>query len=903
MTVFNIDRMFQPRGVAVVGASERAASLGSSLMRNLIDGGYQGQIYPVHPEYEEVFGLPCFPSVKAIEKPVDLVVVAVPIRRVPDIIRESSSIGAGGAIVISAGGKETGSTGAAIEETIRRAAAENHLRIVGPNCLGLVCSQSRLNATFASCMPYPGKVAFVSQSGAICTSVLDFSLKAHIGFSYFVSLGSMLDVDFGDMIDYVGADPNVSSIVLYIENLAHIRNFMSAARRVSRIKPIIALKAGRSQAGAKAAASHTGALASEDAVYDAAFKRAGIVRVKTFEELFDCSAFLAKQPTPKGCRLAIVTNAGGPGVMAVDALADYQAEPAVLEPETIEALDQLLPPYWSRGNPVDILGDASAERYQKVAEVLLKARGVDGLLVMLSPQAMTNPSHVARVLADYFKGKRFPVFTAWMGGAQVDEGRRLLNHAGVSTFDTPERAVRAFMDLYRYSRNIEMLQEIPASLPGRLSFNRSAVRAVISQSVSENSQHLTEAASKKLLAGYGIPVNPVEIAEDVDQAAAAAESMGYPVALKVYSADVLHKTDAGGVILNVENAQGVRQAYSRIMENMQKHRPEAAVKGVTVQPMLDRPDYELILGVKRDREFGPVLLFGTGGIYTEIYRDRALALPPLNRLLARRMMEETRIYQVLKGYRGRPAADLTALEEILIRLSQLITDFSQISEVDINPLIISGQSALAADARVFIEWEINQAPHHLVISPYPNQYETRVELPGVGRLFIRPIRPEDAPLLSELFSQLSPQSVYYRFFSPMKTMSRSMLARFTQIDYDREIAMAGIQEGPEGEQMLGVARVIMEWNQRDAEFAVLVGDQWQGRGIGAALLKRCLVIAGEHHIENVHGIVLPENTNMLALGRKLGFEIKRRRDIEAYELSLSLLQQSPRPAESVGTLA
>jgi len=459
------------------------------------------------------------------------------------------------------------------------------------------------------------------------------------------------------------------------------------------------------------------------------------------------------------------------------------------------------------------------------------------------------------------------------------------------------------MDLYRYSRNIEMLQEIPASLPGRLSFNRSADRAVISQSVSENSQHLTEAASKKLLAGYGIPVNPVEIAEDADQAEAAAESMGYPVVLKVYSADVLHKTDAGGVILNVENAQGVRQAYSRIMENMQKHRPEALIQGVTVQPMLDRPDYELILGVKRDREFGPVLLFGTGGIYTEIYRDRALALPPLNRLLARRMMEETRIYQVLKGYRGRPAADLTALEEILIRLSQLITDFSQISEVDINPLIISGPSALAADARVIIEWEMNQAPHHLVISPYPNQYETRVELPGVGRLFIRPIRPEDAPLLSELFSQLSPQSVYYRFFSPMKTMSRSMLARFTQIDYDREIAMAGIQEGPEGEQMLGVARVIMEWNQRDAEFAVLVGDQWQGRGIGAALLKRCLVIAGEHHIENVHGIVLPENTNMLDLGRKLGFEIKRRRDIEAYELSLSLVQQSPRPAESLGTLA
>ena len=903
MTILNIDRMFQPRGVAVVGASERAASLGSSLMRNLIDGGYQGAVYPVNPQYREIFGLPCFSSVKEIEKPVDLVVIAVPIRRVPDIVRESSSIGAGGAIVISAGGKEIGSTGAAIEETIRRAAAENHLRIVGPNCLGLVCSPSHLNATFAACMPNPGKVAFISQSGAICSSVLDFSLKAHIGFSYFVSLGSMLDVDFADMIDYVGADPSVSSIVLYIENLTHIRNFMSAARRVSRVKPIIALKAGRSQAGAKAAASHTGALASEDAVYDAAFKRAGIVRVKTFEELFDCSAFLAKQPTPRGGRLAIVTNAGGPGVMAVDALSDYHAEPAVLEQETIEALDRLLPPYWSRGNPVDILGDASPQRYQEVVEVLSKARGVDGLLIMLAPQAMASPTHVARVLADYFKGKRFPVFTAWMGGAQVEEGRRIFNQAGVSTFDTPERAVRAFMDLYRYSRNIEMLQEIPASLPGRLSFHRSAARAIISGAFKANNQQLTEAASKKLLASYGIPVNPVEKAEDARQAVAAAETLGYPVALKVYSADVLHKTDAGGVILNVENGEDVRQGYSRIMENMKKYRPEAVIQGVTVQPMLERPDYELILGAKRDREFGPVLLFGTGGIYTEIFRDRALALPPLNRLLARRMMEETRIYQVLKGYRGRPAADLTAIEEILIRLSQLLTDFSQISEIDINPLIITGQSAIAADARVIIEWESNHAPHHLVISPYPNQYESHLDLPDVGCLFIRPIRPEDAPLLSELFDHLSAQSVYYRFFSPMKTMPRSMLARFTQIDYDREIAMVGIQEGPEGERMLGVARVIMEWNQRDAEFAVLVGDQWQGKGIGAALLTRCLSIAAKHHIENVQGIVLPENTNMLALGRKLGFAIKRRQDLGAYELSLSLVQYKPEETESAGALA
>ncbi|MDZ7831266.1 MAG: bifunctional acetate--CoA ligase family protein/GNAT family N-acetyltransferase [Desulfobacterales bacterium] len=884
MAILNLERMFRPKSVAVIGASEKTGSLGTALMRNLIGGGFKGEIYPVNPFHPEVFNLTCFSTIKKIQKVIDLAIIATPIRYAPKIISECSKAGVGGAVVISAGGKEIGKAGVILEKEILQA-SKNNLRIIGPNCLGVVSTQSQLNATFASRMPATGKMAFISQSGAICTSILDFSIKENMGFSYFVSLGSMLDVDFGDMIDFVGADPEVSSIVLYIENLTHIRNFMSAARAVSRIKPIIALKAGRSHAGAKAAASHTGALASADAVYDAAFRRAGIVRVKTFEELFDCAEFLAKQPLPEGPGLAIVTNAGGPGVMAADALADHHAEPTALARETIEQLDKLLPYYWSRSNPVDILGDATPERYQMVVKTLMKAKGVDGLLIMFSPQAVADPSEVASALSDFLQDKNFPVFTVWMGGAGVAAGREIFNRAGISTFDTPERAVRAFMDLYRYARNREMLQEVPPKLQNRLTFERKAAEEIISCALAQTKGCLTEIDSKKLLNCYGIPVNETEVAKDEEIAVMLAEEMGYPVAVKIYSPDVTHKTDSGGVVLNVGSPAGIRQAFSKVTESVRLYQRDAKIEGVTIQPMLNRPDYELILGVKKDRDFGPVLLFGTGGIFTEIIQDRALALPPLNRLLARRMMEETKIFRVLKGYRNYPGANIMQIEEILIRLSQLVTDFSQISEIDINPLIITDRFAVAVDARIIVEPETVAAPLHLVISPYPDQYESYVEIMDVGRLLIRPIRPEDASLLTELFEKLSKQSIYYRFFSPMKKLPQNMLARFTQIDYDREIALVAILNSMGSEQMLGVGRVIIEYDQKNAEFAVLVGDEWHGKGIGAELMKRCLKIARMRNIERVWGLVLSDNTNMLALGKKLGFSRKLVHNSSAFELS------------------
>jgi acetyltransferase len=888
MTTNSLERMFQPRTIAVVGASDRKGSVGAALMHNLKTGRYAGRVFPVNRHHREVAGRPAFPSISDIGERIDLVIVTVPIAQVPEIIADCARKNAGGAVIISAGGKETGPSGREIEAAISVAAGPN-LRVIGPNCLGIISTGADLNASFAAEMPLRGKMAFISQSGAVCGAVLDLSLREQIGFRYFISLGSMLDVDFGDMIDYLGGDPRVSSIVMYVESLTRIRNFMSAARAVSRIKPIVVLKAGRTQAGAKAAASHTGALAGEDAVYDAAFKRAGILRVKTFEELFDCAELLAKQPKPTGTGLVMVTNAGGPGVMAADALSDCGFDPTPLSEETLAKLDAVLPPHWSRSNPIDMLGDSSVDQYRKVVNICGTAPETDGLLIMLVPQAMIDPAGVARALIEPLKDRPFPVFTAWIGGPRVEKGREIFNRAAIPTFDTPERAIRAFMDLWRYTRNIEMLQEIPARFPHRLAFDTEKARKTITSGHHQKSDMLTEVESKTLLAAYGIPVNPTEVAFSAEEAAKKAEKIGFPLALKIYSRTVSHKSDVGGVLLGVRNAAEVVEAFAQIIQNVRARQPDpAGIEGVTLQPMLPAPVYELILGVKKDRDFGPVILFGTGGIMTEVYEDRALALPPLTRLLARRLMEETRVFRLLKGYRNRPAADLEKLEEILIRLAQLATDFAEIEELDINPLFVTADGYCAVDARVRIGQTQTTAQRHLVVSAYPGQYETTVVTTGLVKIFIRPIRPEDAPLMAALFDSLSSRSIYHRFFSPLKHLPHSMLARFTQVDYDREIALVAFKDDTEQEQMLGVARVILKRDKKTAEFSVLVGDPWQGKGIGAELLKKCLIIAAERGIERISGLVLTENTQMLALGKKLGFQIHRVPQSDTFELGIEL---------------
>ena len=892
MSIENLDKIFRPKSIAIVGASERKPSIGSTLMRNLIEGGFPGAIHPINPNHNTVWQRPAFPSIKDLKTPVDLAVISIPITAAVQVVKDCAETGVGGVVIISAGGKEVGEKGINLEAAIRQEALRAGIRIIGPNCAGIMSSRSKLNASFTDRIPRPGKMAFISQSGALCTAILDLSVTENIGFSHFVSLGGMLDVDFGDMIDYLGSEPEVASIVMYVEGLTRFRKFMSAARAVSRVKPIIALKAGRSQAGALAAVSHTGALAGEDAIYDAALQRAGILRVKTFEELFDCAELLAKQPKPAGHGLVIVSNAGGPAVMAADALSDYGCDPVTLSAETVKNLTEIMPPYWSRRNPIDMLGEATPELYRRVCEICLQTKEVNGILIMSAPQAVIDPTEIAASLVDTISGRSIPIVTSWVGGLTMQKGRDIFNRAGIPTFDTPERAVRAFMDIYRYSKNIEMLQQIPSRLPRRLEFDRQKATTLIHTGLEAQNYLLTEIESKALLSAYGIPVNRTATASSSAEAVQAAAAMGYPVVLKINSRDITHKSNAGGVMLNLQNGNEVVDAYDRIVREARTLCPDARLEGVTVQPMHHRPDFELLLGAKMDRDFGPVILFGMGGTLTEVIQDRAIALPPLNRLLARRLMEQTRIYRSLQGYRNIPAADPAMLEEILIRLAQLVTDFAEIEELDINPLFVTGNNACAIDARVVLRPSQTKAPLHLVISPYPDQYEQHVRTAANVDIFIRPIRPEDAPLLAELFESLSPRSVYMRFFTPLKRLPHSMLARFTQIDYDREIALVALAEGKTAERMLGVARIITENNQKKAEFSVAVGDAWQGKGIGAELLRRCLAIAGKGDIEEVWGVILSENIQMLALAKKLGFKFKNAPGTGEYELSIDLRKQN-----------
>jgi acetyltransferase len=823
MSAIHLDKIFHPKSIAVIGDDSPGGRIFTTLVHNLIEGEYSGGIYPIHHRHKKIWEQPVYPCLSALSCEVDLAVLVGSVNSVPRVIQECIDAKVKGVVMISAGGKETGNKNQEMVVSAVNAAKRQGLRVIGPDCLGIICSGSKLNLSFSSHTPPPGKMAFVSQSGAICVSVLDLCLREHVGFSYFVSLGAMMDVDFGDIIDYLGGDHHAGSIVIFVESIPRIRNFMSAARSVSRIKPIIALKAGRTAAGALAIASHTGRLGGEDAVYDAAFERAGIVRVKTFEELLDCVGLLAKQPRPLKPGLAIVTNAGSPGVMAVDALADHGVDPAILASETISKLDEFLPPGWSRTNPVDILGDATPERYEKAVDICLKDPAVNGLLIILAPQALTRPTQVAESLAGVIKRTSFPIFVSWMGGKQMEIGRDIFNRKGIPTFETPERAVRAFMDLYRYSKNLEVLLETPPKFDRKIEFDFKSAQIQIQKKLSQKALCLISTEANDLLNAYGIPVYPA-------------------------------KTSLSG------------------QEIQQK----------TLQ-------YELAMGSKKDLDFGPVIFFGLGGVLAEVLKDRSVALPPLNRLLARKLMKKTKIYTLLNGFKNYPPCNLTLLEEILIRLAQMVTDFPEIDEIDIDPLIVTENDICVKNARIVLGSSMIKTHDHLVISPYPNQYETRINREGVGELFIRPIRPEDAPLLVQLFESLSQQSIYFRFFSSLKRLPSHMLARFTQIDYDREIALVALLGTEPKEKMLGVARVITNiYNRKNAEFAVVVSDSWHGKGIGAELLKRCLLISKERGIENVWGLVLPENTQMLALGKKLGFTAKKMVGESDYELNIDL---------------
>ncbi|MBU1565043.1 MAG: bifunctional acetate--CoA ligase family protein/GNAT family N-acetyltransferase [Proteobacteria bacterium] len=888
MGIWNIDKFFHPEAIAVIGASEHPGRIGTALMHNLIRGGFTGRLLPVNPKYSRIMGLPSASTISEIDTRIDLAVVAVPIHQVPEVIDQCAAVQVKTAIVISSGGKEIGESGRIVEERILRAATSGGIRILGPNCLGVMAPGAKLNASFTAGMPNKGNLAFVSQSGGICTAILDMSFQEGIGFSHFVSIGSMLDVDFGDMIDYLGRDPAAKSILLYVEQLTNIRKFMSAARAVSRIKPIIVLKAGTSAAGAKVASSHTGALAGEDAIYDAAFRRAGVIRVSTIEELFDSAELTAKQPRPSGPRLAVITNGGGPGVMAVDAMARHTLEPAVLGATTLSALNEILPQHWNHQNPVDILGDATAERYGQVMEILSRESGLHGLMVIFLPQALTDPMAVAKQLVQHLKGRPFPIFAVWMGGRDVAGAIEFLNEAGIATYATPERAVHAFATLVQHTRNLELLKEIPPRSVHRFFFDRAKARAIVEATDLACGVFLTEPRTKELLLAYGIHVNPTRTADSFETAAAVAEEMGWPVAIKVLSPDITHKTEADGVHLDLRDAGDVREAYARIIAGAKRVNEKAHIEGVTVQPYLARPDFELMLGIKRDELFGPVLLFGSGGIYTEIIADRALSLPPLNGQLIRRLVDETRVAKLLAGYRNHSPIDMTALESMLLQLSQLAVDIPEIAELDMNPVIVKNGTPVVVDARILLRPSLRPSPLHLVISPYPSQYEVCTTTRSGLRLGIRPILPEDAELFVELFRTLSPTSVYYRFFRHMKSLTPELLAMLTQVDYDRHLALVALDLSSPTEKMFGVARVIGDPDLSHTEFSIMVGDPWQGQGVGAALLLNLLKAARKQGVEKVWGTVLRENTQMLRLGKKAGFIMKFNSEEGAYDLNIDL---------------
>jgi acetyltransferase len=883
-----LDIFFKPDAVAVIGASEKEDSIGLALVKNLKQGRFSGKIYPVNPNYKKVQGLPASPAVTAVKAPVDLAVIAIPIKGVPEVIKECGQAGVKGVIIISAGGKEVGPEGEAIEAAIKEEAARAGIRYLGPNCMGVLCPPSGLNASFAPHSAEPGSLAFISQSGALCSSILGWATLKNIGFSHFISVGSMADLDFADLIDYLGNEEKARSIIIYMESLTQHRKFMSAARSVSRVKPIIIIKAGRSRAGAKAAASHTGALAGADAAYDAAFARAGIIRVDTVKQLFDSAEALGKMKRPAGGNLGIITNAGGPAVMAVDALARWGAEPAVLSEKTVQKLTEFLPPHWSRGNPVDILGDAPVARYHQAVEICMAAPELSGQVIILSPQAMTDPTGVARALVPLISGQARPAFAVWMGGEDVAAGVSILNEADIPTFETPEEAVDTFMEMYSYSKHLKILQETPPRLPHDVQVNTSQARTFIDQCLKGQNRILTELESKAILSAYGIPVNRTVAASAAPDAVKVAQVIGFPVALKINSPDVTHKSDVGGMRFNLNSDSEILAAFHDIVAEVQAHKPEARILGVTVQTQEPKADCELLIGSKRDPDFGPLILFGAGGVFTEVLQDTAVDLPPLNLLLARRLIEKTRVSKVLLGFRHIPPADLEALGEILVRVSQLVTDFPEIVELDINPLFFSNGRFVGVDARLVIEPTTVPAPRHLIIAPYPNQYQSHWMMRDGTPVLLRPMKPEDESLVSDFLARCSEETVYFRYFRLIKKWTHEMLIRFTQNDYDREIGLMAIGEPPGPEVMLGVSRLVMTADRATAEFAVIVADLWQGKGLGPKLVEGVIAIAREQGVRLLWGEVLAQNQPMLEVVKRLGFKLKKDAAGQTYRAEMVL---------------
>jgi acetyltransferase len=892
VNVHNLDSIFQPGRIALLGIGANPLSVGGRILSNLVSGGFRGVVYPVNPALEAVMGIQTYPDLAALPRKPDLCVICSEPKSVADYLHESGRLGVMGIIIVSAGFKEAGDEGKALElevESIRR--LYPGMRIMGPNCLGFISPAKKLNVSFGNGIPKKGNIAFVSQSGALCTSILDWAIDQKIGFSYLISLGNSIDVNFADIIDYLGEDEETKSIILYIESISDARQFMTASRAFARTKPILAYKAGRFPESAEVAASHTGAMAAEDDVYNAAFQRAGIVRIYDIGKIFDVAELIGRKKLPAGSKLAIITNAGGPGVMATDVLIDQKGELAKLSESTMEQLNENLPPYWSRRNPVDVLGDAKSKRYAKALSIVLDDPAVDAVLVILTPQAMTNPSSTAREISKLSEKTKKPILAAWIGGASMREGMTILSEAGIPAYDTPEQAIGAFMTLVEYSRNLKALYETPKEVPVEFSIDRKDFRHKFDDIVEQGNLILSESVTKYLLESYGIATTLPRSAKTAEEAVKHAEAITYPVVLKILSPQITHKTDVGGVVLNLSNSKEVTDAFNLIIEKAKLLRPDATIEGVTVQAMADNENgIELILGIKQDPVFGSVMMIGAGGIYAELMRDRTLELPPLNENLACRMLEKLNIYPLLLGYRGRKGVDNGKLVEVLIRMSYLAADYPEIKELDINPLLASSGNIIALDARAVIDpsRKSTSSYPHLALRPYPEEYNKKIELADGTSVILRPIKPEDESLWLEMLGNCSKETIYMRFRYFFFWNSHEVAVRYCFIDYDREIAIVAETAVNGEKKLIGVGRLVADPNLETVEYAVLVPEAWQNKKLGSEMTDFCMEVAKRWNPKKIVAQTTTDNQRMIHVFKKREFILNEDVHSEMIDVEKSL---------------
>ena len=867
--------LFEPESIAVIGASETANSIGVTLVRNMLDSGYKGKLFFVNPKHETVFGQPSYASVGTIPQRLDIAVICTEAAAVPEIVEACGRAGCRNVIVIAGGFAEAGPRGASLQRAALENARRHGMRLLGPNCLGIMRPGSQINLTFGHGFAHAGTIGLISQSGALCTAILDWALPNKIGFSNVVSLGAESDVDFGEVLDYMVSDPRTENIFLYIEGIKNARRFMSALRAAARCKPVLLIKVGKHPAGEKAARSHTGALVGADDVFDAALRRAGVVRLANVGQMYAAASALFSHFRPRGNRLAIVTNGGGPGVMAADYAADIGIPLAQLHPATVTRLNELLPANWSKANPIDILGDADPARYGASLQACIDDEGVDGVLAILTPQAMTDPTQAARTVIDITRLSDKPLVTCWMGEEQVGEARKLFQGAGIPTFRTPEPAVDLFSHVSNYYRNRQLLMQTPPSISEQAPPRLESARLVIESALMEGRKILSEMESKAILSAFRIPIAQTMVARSASEAMVLAEELGLPVVMKIDSPQIAHKSDCGGVRLNLNSLTAVRDAWLEIMDGVKKNRPDAQINGIAIEPMIQKANgRELVVGMMRDQVFGPTIVFGPGGTGVEAYNsERAVALPPLNPFLVADMLASTRTNARLGQFRNMPPVSMAAIEAILLSVSAMVCELPWISAMDINPLIVDENGAVAVDARITIEnLPITAGRYdHMAIHPYPSHLETGYQAKDGTQVRIRPIRPEDVRMEQEFVRALSPESRYMRFMNTIREVSPAQLVRLTQIDYDREMAYVATIDADGAEKEVGVVRYATSPDGESCEFAIVVADDWQGKGLARRLMGVLIDTARGANLRYMHGDFLAENTRMLAFVASLGF--------------------------------